>query len=215
MPAVRTVPALPWPTGDTGGTIRFTHPITEYDLLDGSIRFTLEKNDGRIYNVSASRNQTLGLTIQADNAVFLIEPIGHSTNEITLTRINDQQAFLYSLVNVQIAASRLAEVYKDEECTQKPTEGDILEKVYIKVYKPMMAGEGMSFPYGGQFQKLLLIADATPPVTGNQFDIRCWEVFVPTEPLSEGYSGVIELTSENGAQTVGSNPNTEWGWIFE
>ena len=101
MPDVRTVPALPWPTGDGGGTIKLSRVVTEQQLIDGILKITLD-NDGREYNASILRDQHDTLRIKADNDVFIISPIPHGSDTLTLTRIDDPTARAYSLINVEL-----------------------------------------------------------------------------------------------------------------
>lgn len=101
MPDVRTVPALPWPTGDGGGTIKLSRVVTEQELIDGILKITLD-NDGREYNATILRDPNNTLRVKADNDVFIISPIPHGSNTLTLTRIDDPTARAYSLISVEL-----------------------------------------------------------------------------------------------------------------
>lgn len=101
MPDVRTVPALPWPTGDGGGTIKLSRRVTEQDLIDGILKITLD-NAGREYNASIVRYQDNTLRVVADNDVFTIDPIPQTSDTLTLTRIAGEAAQAYSLISVEL-----------------------------------------------------------------------------------------------------------------
>lgn len=213
MPDVQTVPALPWPTGDGGGIIKLSRRVTEQDLIDGILKITLD-NAGREYNASIVRYQDNTLRVVADNDVFTIDPIPQTSDTLTLTRIAGEAAQAYSLINVELATERLAEIFKNYDLTEKPQVGDTASILYIKINKQMMAGDGVSFNLSGsKFQKLVLQADATPPPSGAQFSIRLYDAFTPLNAVSEGYSGVIRLDARTGAQTLQSPLVTEFGWL--
>lgn len=98
---MRTVPALPWPTGDGGGIIKLSRRVTEQDLIDGILKITLD-NAGREYNASIVRYQDNTLRVVADNDVFTIDPIPQTSDTLTLTRIAGEAAQAYSLINVEL-----------------------------------------------------------------------------------------------------------------
>lgn len=94
-------PALPWPTGDTGGTIKLSRRVTEQELIDGILKITLD-NAGREYDARIVRYQDNTLRVVADNDVFNIDPIPQSSDTLTLTRIAGEAAQAYSVINVEL-----------------------------------------------------------------------------------------------------------------
>lgn len=101
MPAVRTVPALPWPTGDGGGTIKLSRRISENELLAGVLKFTFD-NAGRESVGSVVRDQNNQLIIRVDNDIFIVSPFPYGTDTLTLTRVAGEAAQAYSLINVEL-----------------------------------------------------------------------------------------------------------------
>lgn len=101
MPDVRTVPALPWPTGDGGGTIKLSRRISEDDLLSGAVKFTFD-NAGRESVGSVVRDQNNQLIIRVDNDIFIVSPFPYGTDTLTLTRVAGEAAQAYSLINVEL-----------------------------------------------------------------------------------------------------------------
>lgn len=101
MPAVRTVPALPWPTGDGGGTIKLSRRISEDELLAGVLKFTFD-NAGRESVGSVVRDQNNQLIIRVDNDIFIVSPFPYGTDTLTLTRSAGEAAQAYSLINVEL-----------------------------------------------------------------------------------------------------------------
>lgn len=94
-------PALPWPTGDGGGTIKLSRRISEDDLLAGAVKFTFD-NAGRESVGSVVRNQNDQLIIRVDNDIFIVSPFPYGTDTLTLTRSAGQAAQAYSLINVEL-----------------------------------------------------------------------------------------------------------------
>lgn len=98
---MRTVPALPWPTGDGGGTIKLSRRISEDDLLAGVLKFTFD-NAGRESVGSVVRDQNNQLIIRVDNDIFIVSPFPYGTDTLTLTRVAGEAAQAYSLINVEL-----------------------------------------------------------------------------------------------------------------
>lgn len=101
MPDVRTVPALPWPTGDGGGTIKLSRRISEEEFLAGAVKFTFD-NAGRESVGSVVRDQNNQLIIRVDNDIFIVSPFPYGTDTLTLTRSAGEAAQAYSLINVEL-----------------------------------------------------------------------------------------------------------------
>lgn len=101
MPDVRTVPALPWPTGDGGGTIKLSRRISEDEFLAGAVKFTFD-NAGRESVGSVVRDQNNQLIIRVDNDIFIVSPFPYGTDTLTLTRSAGEAAQAYSLINVEL-----------------------------------------------------------------------------------------------------------------
>lgn len=102
MPDVQTVPALPWPTGDGGGTIKLSRRISEDEFLAGAVKFTFD-NAGRESVGSVVRDQNNQLIIRVDNDIFIVSPFPYGTDTLTLTRSAGEAAQAYSLINVELA----------------------------------------------------------------------------------------------------------------
>lgn len=203
-------PALPWPTGDGGGIIKLSRRVTEQDLIDGILKITLD-NAGREYNASIVRYQDNTLRVVADNDVFTIDPIPQTSDTLTLTRLQDSAAQAYSLVNVELAQKRLAEVFADEDCTQRPQVGIQYDKLYVRVNKPMTDGNTVKFnAEGSMFQKLTLGASSA---FGEGYYIILYAAFYEWN-LEDGYEGVIAV-EPNAPLTIESPLQLDFGWLFE
>lgn len=96
---MQTVPALPWPTGDGGGTIKLSRLVTEEDLLHSILSFELNKN-GRPIIARIEKYLDDTIRIMGDEDVFIIDPILRPTNTLTLRRAGGEEAEEYSLVRV-------------------------------------------------------------------------------------------------------------------
>lgn len=161
--------------------------------MAGVLKFTFD-NAGRESVGSVVRNQNNQLIIRVDNDIFIVSPFPYGTDTLTLTRSAGEAAQSYSLINVQLRTGYLAQVYTDEECTQRPQVGETYSSFYVKVNKPMMAGDTIYVPSGPpKFSALALYADAEPPAYGWQFYVQVYQSFKSLQ-LEEGYQGVIQCT---------------------
>lgn len=92
---MQVTPALPWGPTTEGGVIKLKKAVTYQDLLDGILRWTLDKNEtDEVGQVVAGEvgDRSLYISNTRGDKVYTIAAFTDPTNRLTLTRHADAPA---------------------------------------------------------------------------------------------------------------------------
>lgn len=164
---MQVTPALPWDTTE-GGIIKLKKAVTYQDLLDGILRWTLDKNAavevGQIVAGEVGDRKLYVANTRGDK-VYAIAEFTDPTNQLTLTRHADAPAdtsLKSAVLPAVIAPHGDVQVFKDRFGYELAS--GTLSKVYVRINTPWVgddSGWGIGSP---QMENACFIA--TSPTGG-------------------------------------------------
>lgn len=158
-------PALPWSADTERGTIRLNKYVSQQDLLDGILKWTVSDYHGTDVPGVIARTSGNKLVLQDGNGqtMYEIADFSYSTNVLELTRVPGSSE---SLINVEfpavIAPQGDVQVFKDRFGYELAT--GTLSKVYVRINTPWVgddSGWGIGAP---QIEETCFVA--TSPTGG-------------------------------------------------
>lgn len=139
---MRTSPALPWSADTERGTIRLNKYVSQQDLIDGILKWSVSDYHGTDLPGTIARTSGNKLVLQDANGQLMYEiaDFSQSTNVLELTRV---QGSSESLVSVEfpavIAPQGDVQVFKDRFGYELAT--GTLSKVYVRINKPWIGDD--------------------------------------------------------------------------
>lgn len=134
---MQVTPALPWGTTTEGGVIKLKKAVTQQDLLDGVLKWTVTDYHGSDVTGRILRASNNKLVLADGNGMHMYEisDFSQSTKILELTKL---QGSTESLLSVEfpavIAPQGDVQVFKDRFGYELAT--GTLSKVYVRVNKP-------------------------------------------------------------------------------
>lgn len=190
-------PALPWPTGDTGGTIKLSRRISEDELLAGAVKFTFD-NDGRVSVGNVVRDQYNQLVIRVDNDIFIVSPFPYGSDTLTLTRFAGQAAQAYSLINVELLHELTVINWTDtgKYVAVEPGNGKFVGKYIIgEILKTEKIGGSIDLCSTGENPNKAILCDAYGKLSTEQIDSSLINYVNQGYAYCAKYSGLPHSTS--------------------
>ena len=144
---MRVSPALPWGAATERGVIRLNKYVSQQDLLDGILKWTVS-DQGSDYSAEIIRDSDNKLVLEDGNGQLMYEiaDFDNLTKVLELTRVPDSSESLLSVeFPAVIAPQGDVQVFADRFGYKLAT--GTLSKVYVRVNKPWV-GEDSGWTVG-------------------------------------------------------------------
>lgn len=178
---MRTSPALPWSADTERGTIRLNKYVSQQDLLDGVLKWSVSDYHGTDVQGTIARTSGDKLVLQDGNGQLMYEfaNFDYQTNVLELTRL---QGSSESLVGVEfpavIAPQGDVQVFKDRFGYELAT--GTLSKVYVRINKPWV-GDDSGWGLGGPDYEFAAFTAVSPTNGSGTYGFSLWVDWVPAE----------------------------------
>lgn len=180
---MQVTPALPWGTTTEGGVIKLKKAVTYEDILDGILRWTLDKNGtDEVGQIVAGEvgDRNLYVANTRGDKVYTIAAFTNPTRQLTLTRHADAPADT-SLKSAEfpavIAPLGDFQIFKDRFGYEYAT--GRLSTVYARVNNPWV--NPFSIGNGSVWQNSIAATAPIPQTPNNKYSLSIWVDFTSEE----------------------------------
>lgn len=174
---MQVTPALPWGTTTEGGVIKLKKAVTYQDLLDGILRWTLDKNEtDEVGHIVAGEvgDRKLYLSNTRGDKVYTIAAFTDPTRQLTLTRHADAPAdtsLKSAVFPAVIAPQGDVQVFKDRFGYELAT--GTLSKVYVRINKPWV-GDNSGWVIGNPSMENAAFSAISPTDVPGTYNFSLW-----------------------------------------
>ena len=174
---MQVTPALPWGTTTEGGVIKLKKAVTYQDLLDGILRWTLDKNEtDEVGQVVAGEvgDRNLYVANTRGDKVYTIEAFTDPTTQLSLTRHADAPAdtsLKSAVFPAVIAPQGDVQIFNDLFGYELAT--GTLSKVYVRINKPWV-GDDSGWVIGSPNMENAAFSAISPSNGSGSYNFYLW-----------------------------------------
>lgn len=174
---MQVTPALPWGTTTEGGVIKLKKAVTYEDILDGILRWTLDKNaTNEVGQIVAGEvgDRNLYVANTRGDKVYTIAAFTDPTRQLTLTRHADAPAdtsLKSAVFPAVIAPQGDVQVFKDRFGYELAT--GTLSKVYVRINKPWV-GDDSGWVIGNPNMENAAFSAISPTGGSGTYNFYLW-----------------------------------------
>lgn len=211
---MQVTPALPWGTTTEGGVIKLKKAVTYEDLLDGILRWTLDKNGtDEVGQIVAGEvgDRNLYVANTRGDKVYTIAAFTDPTTQLSLTRHADAPAdtsLKSAVFPAVIAPQGDVQVFKDRFGYELAT--GTLSKVYVRINKPWV-GDDSGWGIGNPDIENAAFTALSPTNGSGAYNFYLWVDWVSAERNTPYEAGqMVEVTYGAGDALLVTNYETDF-----